>query len=266
MKKMLFILLLFYSIKTIGCSSCGATTFCQQFINADIIAKVKITQIIKDSPQFTGDGDFLARAEIVTLYKGINNTKNLTVGSDTNSTIGLYLPLNSEWILFAYSTNTINHYYTYDCSGSKQIDRIFDEDFYPNYSPIYKKSIYNLTKLLTNLKANNIEISNKANIINSCGYDNFLKNQNSMESDSDYAFYKVILNSELKIKNIITLSSFNQKFDIEFKKEIIDNTNWVSVYGSKKKIPEDTEWLIIIKKNEQLTYNNLKYTNITYDP
>lgn len=266
MKKVLFILLLFSSIKTIGCSSCGVSTFSQQFINADIIAKVKITKILKDSPEFSGDGDFQANAEIVTLYKGQNKANNITVGSNTNSTSGLYLPLNSEWILFAYTTNTINHYFTHGCSGSKQIDRIIDEKFYPNYYPIYKKSIDNLTKLLTNLKANNIEISNKANIINSCGYDNFLKNQNNMESDSDYAFYKVILNSELKLKSIIIISGFNEKFDIEFKKEIIENTNWVSVYGSKKKIPEDTEWLIIIKKNEQLTYNNLKYTNITYDP
>lgn len=266
MKKMLFILFLLSSIKTIGCTSCGATTFCQQFINADIVAKVKITKILNDAHSFTGDGKFLAVAEILTFYKGKTNDNNIIVGSNTNSTIGLHLPLNSEWFLFAYSTNTTNHYYTHDCSGSKQIDKVFDEDFYPNYNSIYQKSVESLKKLLTNIKANNIEISNKENIINTCGYDNFLKNQNNMESDKDYAFYKVILNSELKIKSIKTLSGFNQKFDSEFKKEIMDNTNWVSVYGSKKKIPEDTEWLIIIKKNEQLNYNNCKYTNITYDP
>lgn len=261
MKKIIFILFIFTSLKAIGCS-CGISTFSQQFINADLVAKIKVTNVSKE---WNGKNDFepyFIEFETIDIYKG--NVKSNIIG--LNNFYEMHLTLNSEWIIFAYSNINDECYNTNQCSGSKKIDTVFDENLYPNYNIQYKKSIDNLIKLLSSLKAKNININNKLNIINSCGYYNFLKSQQDLKIDKDYAFYKIILNSNFKIKKIIVIDGFNKKFDRRLKKEILENNGWLNVYGSNKKIPDNSEWLIIIKKNDDFTYDSIKYKEITYDP
>lgn len=261
MKKIIFILFFIISVKAIGCS-CGVSTFSQQFINADLIAKIKVNKVSKE---WNGNNEYEPYSiefETIEIYKGnlISNIINLP------SFYEMYFTLNSEWIIFAYSNTSNNQYTTNSCSGSKQINKVFDENLYPKYNIQYQKSINNLTKLLKNLKANNVEISNKLNILNSCSYYNFLISQQDLKTEKDYAFYKIILNSKFEIKKIKVISGFNRKFDKNLKKEIIENNDWINVYGRNKKIPEKTEWLIIIKRSDEFTYDTIKYKEITYDP
>jgi hypothetical protein len=265
LKKIIFILFFITSVKAIGCS-CGVSTFSKQFINADIVVKAKV---ISFSPEWKIENQyeqFTTEIEIIETYKGSIKSKIIKIFFSNDSSCSLFMPLNSEWILFAYSSSKENEFYTNMCSGSKQINKEFDESLYPKYNIQYQKSINNLTKLLTNLKANNIEISNKLNILNSCSYYNFLISQQDLKTDKDYAFYKIILNSNFEIKKIKVISGFNRKFDENLKKEIIENNGWINVYGRNKKIPEKTEWLIIIKRSDEFTYDTIKYTEITYDP
>lgn len=261
MRKIIFILFLITTIKAIGCSGC-VSTFSQQFINADLIAKIKVNRVSKE---WNGNNDFepyYIEFETIDIYKG-NLTSNIL---NLPSFYEMSFTLNSEWIIFAYSNTIDNLYTTNSCSGSKQIDKVFDENLYPKYNIQYQKSINNLIKLLSNLKANKVEISNKLNILNSCSYYNFLISQQDLKTDKDYAFYKIILNSKFEIIKIKVINGFNQKFDKNLKKEIIENNGWINVYGKNKKIPEKTEWLIIIKRSDDFTYDTIKYKEITYDP
>lgn len=261
MKKIIFILFIISSIKAIGCS-CGVSTFSQQFINADFIAKIKVSKVSSEWNVNNDHEPYFIEFETIEIYKGKvkSNIVNL------QSFYEMYFTLNSEWIIFAYSNTSNNQYSTNSCSGSKQIDKVFDENLYPKYNTQYQKNINNLTKLLTNLKANNIEISNKLNILNSCSYYNFLISQQDLKTDKNFAFYKIILNSKFEIKNIQVINGFNRKFDKSFKKEIINNNGWINLHGENNEIPENTEWLIIIKRSDDFTYDTIKYKEITYDP
>jgi hypothetical protein len=87
-----------------------------------------------------------------------------------------------------------------------------------------------------------------------------------LKTDKDFAFYKIILNSKFEIKNIQVINGFNRKFDKSFKKEIINNNGWINLRGKNNEIPENTEWLIIIKRSDDFTYDTIKYKEITYDP
>ena len=125
MKKIIFILFIFTSLKAIGCS-CGVSTFSQQFINADLVAKIKVTNVSKEWNGKNEHEPYSIEFKTIDVYKG--NVKSNTI--NLPSFYEMYFTLNSEWIIFAYSNPNNNQYTTNSCSGSKQIDKIFDENFY----------------------------------------------------------------------------------------------------------------------------------------
>jgi hypothetical protein len=213
---------------------------------ADFVAKVKVTKSLKEWNFENAFKPYTVNFIIEELYKGQEIT-SISLDSYSDASCGLVLAENSEWIIFAYK-NKEDKYFTNLCSGSKQIDKVFNNPKYPNAAKNYNTVINKTLEVLQLFKKHEVNISNKTLITNS--KDNFSEHfnkYNACDFLNQYGLYKVILNADLSIKDVIVIKGYSEEFDKGLKKNIIEKAKFIKqIMENKDTIPQDTEWLLII--------------------
>lgn len=258
MKINFFILFFLWTIKSIACS-CGFSTMNNLFMYSDFVAKVKITKSLKEWNFENAFNPYSVSFTIEELYKGENIT-SISLSSFSDSDCGLVITEGSEWIIFAYK-NKDNQYFTDLCSGSKQIDRVFTNPRYPNAEKNHSLRINKTLEVLRLLKKYNVEVTNKISLSNS--NDNFNEHYNKFNACdflNQYGVYKIILNADLSIKDVVTIKGYTKKFDKGLKKIIKEKVKFIKHnQKNRNSVPQDTEWLFLtegVKYGEQSCYFN----------
>lgn len=245
MKIKYFILFFLVALKSYACS-CGFGTINGKFMYADFVAKVKITKSLKDWSFENAIKPYTVNFTIERLYKGQEIT-SISLDNYSDASCGLVLAESSEWIIFAYK-NDKDKYSTNLCSGSKQIDRVFNESLYPNATKNYNSVIDKTLEVLELFKKYEVNVSNKILLINS--KDNFnehFNKYNACDFLNEYGIYKIILNADLSIKDVIAIKGYSNQFDKEFKKNIIEKAKFIKqAKENRETVPQDTEWLLLI--------------------
>ncbi|MCA6423117.1 MAG: hypothetical protein IM568_09905 [Flavobacterium sp.] len=214
---------------------------------ADFVAKVKVTKSLKEWNFENAFNPYSISFTIEELFKGEEIT-SISLSSYSDASCGLVISENSEWIIFAYKNND-NHYFTDLCSGSKQIDLVFTDSIYPNATKNHNLMINNTLEVLKLFKKYNVEISNKILLSNS--KDNFSEHfnkYNACDFLNQYGVYKVILNADLSIKEVISIKGYSDEFDKGLKKIIKEKAKFIKYNReNRSSVPQDTEWLLLIK-------------------
>lgn len=120
------------------------------FQQSQFVAKAKILKVTPDS----ANNDYHdADIELITLYKGERRAK-IKILSVRNSSCFFLPSVNSTWIIFvSVSGGTLSFG---SCSGSLELDRVFDTAQYPNAGENYSKKIALKQQVLEYLSSHGI--------------------------------------------------------------------------------------------------------------
>jgi len=197
----LFVALLFLMIKTSACT-CMGTTVVGYFQRSSFVAKVKFLKIVQDA---SNPAYHNAEIEMITIYKG-EQIKSIKIMSDLQSSCAFLPTENSIWLIFAsvqHGEVTFGY-----CSGSLQIDKIFDPIKYPNGDQQFKSSFKLKLLTLDFLKKRHILDANPSKLVFFSpdislisGY----KNGNRM------AVFRADVNTDLSIGKIKALKEFKNR-------------------------------------------------------
>jgi len=232
-KTLLIILFYFYSNYAFSCV-CGSSTLIERFQKSEFVAKVKILKITNIENDFDYQN---AEIEVINLYKG-EKLQTIKILYAINSSCSLYVPENSIWLVFA---DTYNGKLSFGyCSGSKQIDRNFNSNEYPNAQENYNQSIQRKLSVLNILKENKITDFNENDlwIIHSKKCESDFKGF-EVNDNNNIALYEIKVNSNLKIKKVRALKEFD---NADLSKEILKCLSKNIIIDNKKikKIPKKT--------------------------
>lgn len=232
-KNLLIILFYFYSNYAFSCV-CDGATLIENFQRSEFVAKVKILKITNIENDFDYQN---AEIQVLSLYKG-EKLQTIKINYAINSSCAFYVPENSIWLVFA---STYNEKLSFGyCSGSKQIDKIFNLEKYPNAQKNHNESIQRRLSILEILKENKIKFPNE----------NKLRIVYPKKCESDFkgyevknnkiALYEIKVNRDLKIKKIKALTEFD---NVDLSKEILKCLSENTIISNKyiKKIPKITK-------------------------
>lgn len=203
-KKLLLFFLMLIAKETFSCD-CIVTSLISKYEQSDFIATIKIFKVIKDeNNKDYHDIDF----ELINLYKGTSINK-LKIESELNSSCSFLPSENTTWLIFASKDH--NGFLSFGaCSGSEQIDRVFDLIKYPNLDVKYKKIIDLKLEVLDFIKENKLAVDNKFKLM-PIDYGLCLDGLKGFIEKDRFAVYELIVNRDLSIENIRILKRFNNK-------------------------------------------------------
>lgn len=203
MKSKLFYFLLVYLFPTASYACmCAYEGVVKNFQESEFIAKAKIIKITPDS---TNSEYHDAVIEIISLYKGVNLNK-IKIMSSLNSSCG-FLPVeNSTWIIFAQRWQGILSFGF--CSGSINVDRIFDSVQYPNAAKNYGNTIKLKEDAISFLSENSIFNPNPSLLR---AYNTEIRSFKGYKNKNSFAVFQVDVNSDFSVAAIKQLKKFQNR-------------------------------------------------------
>ncbi|OOV29723.1 hypothetical protein BXU11_07585 [Flavobacterium sp. LM5] len=231
-KTVLIILFYFFSNYAFSCV-CGIETLIERFQKSDFVAKVKIVKITTIENDFDYQD---AEIEILELYKG-ETRQTIKILYAINSSCAFNVQENSTWLVFA-DTHDGKLSFGF-CSGSKQIDRNFDTNEYPNAQKYQNQSIQRQLSILTILKEIRVTTFNENGLwlLRSKKCDSDFK---GYEVNDNTALYEITISTNLKIKKVKALKEFD---NADLSKAILKclSNNFIIGNEKIKKIPKKTK-------------------------
>ncbi len=230
MRNILFLLLILVPVQAFG-FECVPAPLLYYYQQSDFVAIVKVVEVTP------GHEHQQLKIEIVELYKG-KEVPSIRV----NTASKFYVAGGSTWLVFARKEKNGVPVFG-SCSGSKQIDRVFDSVQYPNDANNYKRRIDLKLAVLSFLKNNKLENSNPydlnlpdVGIYRDTTFQNF-------ENQNRFAVYEVAVNEDLSIEGITTLQAFdNPKLDELLSERLRKHTR---IHTSRKELPTKTKFVVI---------------------
>ena len=236
MKKILLtILFIAISSKLLACT-CMSQRFLDRYAKSDFVATLNVLSVDSET-----DDDYLhLEIEIIELYKG-NKTNLLKIRKSKGNGCPMYAPENTKWLIFASKDQNGNLTFG-KCSGSKQLDRTFDKERFPNAELNYSRGLERKLELLETLKEEKIEPINKYDL-----YTSF--KEESLEKFKGYeiennAFYEITVNEDLSLKSIKILKEFDNE---QLSNELIDfikNNIYIGRKGKLESISAETKIIL----------------------
>jgi len=242
MKNILQILIFLFSIGVLACD-CDPPTITKKYIQSDFVANITITKVY---PNKKGEYVYKADIKVNELYKG-EIMKSIYVAGVSDGGFGtscsIFIPENTK--LIAYSQKGINGNFTIGmCSGLMYLD----------YSNMYRKKTRKTKKqlarqqrelnILSVFKENNIDFTEKITYREKATLSKKLEQFKGVDLENKFGIYEITFSSDLSIKNVETVSGFNDDLDGKLE-DIIKTTEWNSFNkGIQNKVPENSKLLI----------------------
>ncbi|RYG12391.1 MAG: hypothetical protein EOO07_19130 [Chitinophagaceae bacterium] len=205
MKSILFFLLLCSANWALACR-CMTPTLQENIYSKDFIATAKILKINQDS---SNQEYHEVEVELIELYKGVKVSK-LKIWSAQMTSCSFYTPVGTTWLIFAnYNKDkTLSFHY---CSGSVQIDRIFDLAKYPQLDKNYASGINLKLDVLKFFRDKKLMPANKAQLKISYPSECFKKLKGFEGLKRDFAIYECTVNEDMSISSVKEITGFNNK-------------------------------------------------------
>jgi hypothetical protein len=259
MKYKILVILFFVFYKSFSCS-CSQLSLIDKVKTHDYIAKIKITESKTIENYIDSFNPYFVKIETVKQYFGAK-VNEIHLESMSDSSCGMYLPKDTEWIIYGYKNKKNGKIYTSLCSGNFQLNKKIDSIKYQNYFKDYPKQQKRIINILEELnikkiKKLNLKVSYKSP--KDDGLHKALLNINNLDSKKTFGCYKLIHNEKGEVIDIEVINSLGRKIDQIFIRNLI-GSKW-----SYKKIDdsvEDFEQIILINYNKENTDNtSLKYS------
>lgn len=237
MKKLIIVIILIsFTSKGYACS-CSPVKLIDRYALADFVGTVKILNSVKDT---YNPKTLNISVKTINFYKGeqINSLKIYLNESMCN----VYLPINSDWLIFATKDKNGELTFGY-CSGQKQLNRKYDINKYPNLKQKRKQSIKLKTEVLTFLKNNEINPVNEFNL----KYSSKTEAKNKLKGykiiGKRFALYELTVNKNLEVENVNSISEFQNN---ELSKQMLKFIKDDLIFGTKKikTIPKSTKIIV----------------------
>ncbi|MCW1148679.1 hypothetical protein [Flavobacterium lacisediminis] len=259
MKYKILVILFFVFYKSFSCS-CSQLSLIDKVKTHDYIAKIKITESKTIENYIDTFNPYFVKIETVKQYFG-EKVNEIHLESMNDSSCGMYLPKDSEWIVYGFKNKKDGKIYTSLCSGNFQLNKTIDSLKYKNYFEEYPKQQKRVLNILEELnikkiKEFNLKSSNK--LPKDDGYHKALLSINNLDSKKTFGCYKLIHNEKGEVIDIEVINSLGRKIDQIFIRNLI-GSKW-----SYKKIDDSVEafeQIILINYNKENTDNtSLKYS------
>lgn len=238
MKKILFtILFIAISSKLLACT-CMSQRLLDRYAKSEFVATLSVLSVDSE----TDDDYLLLDIEIIELYKG-KKTNLLKIRKSKGSGCPMYAPKNTKWLIFASKDQNGNLIFG-KCSGPKQLDRTFDKERFPNAEFNYSRSLKRKLEFLETLKVEKIEPINTYDLYTSFKEESLEKLKGHEINNGDNAFYEIVVNKDLSLKDIRILKEFDNE---QLSNELIDfikKNIYIDRIGKLKTIPEETKIIL----------------------
>lgn len=263
MKYKIVVLLLVVFYKSYSCS-CVHSSLIDKINTHDYIARIKITESKTIGNLMDSYKPYFVKIETVKQYFG-NKIIELHLESMCDASCGMFLPKDTEWIIFGFKNKENGKIYTSLCSGNFQLNKTIDSVKYQNYHKDYPKQQIKILNILKELKIEKIKkVNNKLshNTSKDGGFRNALLSINNFDSKKTFGCFKLIHNKEGEVVDIEIINSLGKKIDKKFKKELI-GSKWI--HNKIDDVNETFEHVIIINYNRNNTNDGtLKYSLENY--
>lgn len=205
MKSIYVLVFVFFVQQALACT-CYTEQLLSNASTSDFVAEVEIIDI---SPDPMDDNYYDIDIQIIDLYKG-ESIASLKLNSSLRSGCSLYTEKGSKWLVFAKINKKGDLSFGY-CSGSKQIDRKFDLSKYPDLPDGYAKKIKRAREVLSDFRDLKLSGLSSERFYTSSRRE-CLRNFSGVSIDGyDKAFYKLKVNIDSKIEEVIPLLEFSNK-------------------------------------------------------
>lgn len=234
MKNILTAFFLLQSSISFACG-CIPQKFTEKYTDSDFIAKAKIIKVYKNESE---EEIYKADILIYNLYKG-HTIKSIYIEGRSDgkrgSSCAIFIPENTELII--YAKNFTNGSYTIGpCTGF----------VYLNQDKRTLRAETREIAMLNILKARKVKYSGDIIFYTDVrNFSNQLSKFNGIALNKNFALYELIFASDITIKSVNIISSFDKRTDSELK-EIIENSIWKANKRNfvLDKVPEDSRFLI----------------------
>lgn len=260
MKYKIVLILFFVFYNSYSCS-CSQLSLIDKVKTHDYIAKIRIIESKTIASYIDSFDPYFVKIETIKQYFGEKVTE-IHLESMDDSSCGMYLPKDTEWIVYGYKDKKNGKIYTSLCSGNFQLNKTIDSLKYKNYFEEYpkqQKRVLNILKELNikKIKEFNLKVSNK--FPKDDGLHQALLSINNLDSKKTFGCYKLIHNEKGVVIDIEVINSLGRKIDKIFMQNII-GSKWTYMEIDNSKEP--FEQIIIINYNKDNTYNkSLKYSS-----
>ncbi len=259
MKYKIVLILFFVFYKNYSCS-CSQLSLIDKVKAHDYIAKIKITESKTVENFIDSFNPYLVKIETVKQYFGAK-VNEIHLESMSDSSCGMYLPKDTEWIIYGYKNKKNGKIYTSLCSGNFQINKTIDSIKYQNYFndyPKQQKRIINILEELNIKKIKKLNLKVSYKYPKDDGLHKALLNMNNLDSKKTFGCYKLIHNEKGEVIDIEVINSFGRKIDEIFIQNLI-GSKWT--YMEIDDSIEAFEQIILINYNKENTDNkSLKYS------
>ncbi|EIJ39740.1 hypothetical protein JoomaDRAFT_2775 [Galbibacter orientalis DSM 19592] len=230
MKKILQITIFLFSIGVFACD-CDPPKITEKYTQSDFVANVTI---IKIYPNQKNKQSYRVDIKINELYKG-DRLKSIYVYGRSDNGIGtscdIYIPENTSLIAYA-SKNKEEHYGIGMCSGLLYLNKTNQKR--------QKREL----DILKTFKSKNINFTDKISYREKAGLHEELEQFIGIDLERNYGIYEITFASDLRIKNVIEISGYQNPIDKKLI-EIIKKTEWTSFdNGVEDKVPDNSKLLI----------------------
>jgi hypothetical protein len=259
MKYKIVLILFFVFYKNYSCS-CSQLSLIDKVKTHDYIAKIKITESKTIENYIDTFNPYFVKIETIKQYFG-EKVNEIHLESMNDSSCGIYLPKDSEWIVYGFKNKKDGKIYTSLCSGNFQLNKTIDSLKYKNYFEEYpklQKRVLNILEELNikKIKEFNLKSSNK--LPKDDRLHKALLSINNLDSKKTFGCYKLIHNEKGEVTDIEVINSLGRKIDKIFMQNLI-GAKWTYMEIDNSK--ESFEQIIIINYAKDNTDNkSLKYS------
>jgi hypothetical protein len=242
MKILLLNIALIISVADCIACKCSFTNALENFMWADFVATVEITQgYIESEESLTFNIDeYWIKTKPIEVLKGIV-PDSLKVTGGGMCVLGL--KTSTEWIIYAVVNQEGILEVSY-CSGSKQLDiyEHFSGPISENVKNSYKLAIEKEINQLQILKRNNIKYTHPYLSVTSYELWDQLEAYKGISLADEFAIFEIEFTENLIVKDVKVIDGFDSKLDTELRK-LISESIFVEA-GSVKAQKDNFRWLI----------------------
>ena len=212
MKYKIVLILFFIFYKSYSCS-CSQLSLIDKVKTHEYIAKIRIIESKTIANYIDSFDPYFVKIETIKQYFGEKATE-IHLESMSDSSCGMYLPKDTEWIVYGYKDKKDGKIYTSLCSGNFQLNKTIDSLKYKNYFKEYPKQQKRVLNILEELnikkiKELNLKSSNKSPKDN--GLQKALLCINNLDSKKSFGCYKLIYNEKGEAIDIEVINSLGRK-------------------------------------------------------
>ncbi len=205
-------------------------------MRSEFVAEVKITKVYENEGE---EEIYKSDIEILNLYKG-DPLKSIYVAGRSDGKMGsscaIRIHENTELIAYGHKNK----------DGEMVIGMCSGLTYTKNHYFINNKRIDREKRMLSALREKNIVLTNKVHVSNYSSLNDELKQFKGLELEKDFAIFEIEFDSDLKVKNIKSITGFEGSLNMKLMK-ILKNLEWQSYYnGERNVVPESRRILFEI--------------------